>query len=303
MARIPKIILLVVGSLALTFSSLGRAGVSPEPISSISAEEVTRLRCATDGSDVYTVWDGVVYSVVPNEKQKVLFSIVGMNVARCFKNVDGKWLFSSRELNYYLDSKTGELIHRWNNPWTNEIVPVVHVANNPVQHVFGDDQTRFSVSSAADLLIFKMDVPLTFPNVLSQDSRFAEYSPQPLYQAGEFFTFFAPVAQVMSSKLARAEVAFSWFRTGPWLPWMKMGNREGMMQYSASGKKVAGIADLPEIIRNEIEERLPLYGKAPSCYLNTNNETSWSYFGKHFAKYLGGERFPVAETKEISSCM
>jgi hypothetical protein len=46
--------------------------------------------------------------------------------------IDGQWWLITRELSYYLDPKTSEKLTHWTNPFTNEIVNVVHVANDPV---------------------------------------------------------------------------------------------------------------------------------------------------------------------------
>jgi len=32
----------------------------------------------------------------------------------------------------YLNLQTGEILNRWQNPWTGETVGVIHVANDPV---------------------------------------------------------------------------------------------------------------------------------------------------------------------------
>ena len=103
-------------------------------IQTLGALELVRTRCSTDGSNVYTQWQGSVYAFVPQERQRKLFNIIGMNVARCLQDRQGQWFLTSRELTFYLDPQTNEILNYWQNPWTEEVVPVVHVANNPVQN-------------------------------------------------------------------------------------------------------------------------------------------------------------------------
>lgn len=56
-----------------------------------------------------------------------------MNVSKA-KVEEGKLKVTGRELTYYLDPTTGEKLDRWDNPWTEEKdLPVVHIANDPVQ--------------------------------------------------------------------------------------------------------------------------------------------------------------------------
>lgn len=56
-----------------------------------------------------------------------------MNVSKA-KIEEGKLKATGKELTYYLDPITGEKLTTWNNPWTGENdLPVVHIANDPVQ--------------------------------------------------------------------------------------------------------------------------------------------------------------------------
>lgn len=58
-----------------------------------------------------------------------------MNVSKA-KIEEGKLKVTGRELTYYLDPVTGEKLTTWDNPWTGEKnLPVVHIANDPVQMV------------------------------------------------------------------------------------------------------------------------------------------------------------------------
>jgi hypothetical protein len=69
----------------------------------------------------------------------------------------------------------------------------------------------------------------------------------------------------------------SWDRVGPWLPWMKMGNKGGHLIYSAFGNKADSFSDLPELLQDEINSRLPLYKNAPMSKLHQEDMTSWIY--------------------------
>ncbi len=253
--------------------------------------EFLRVRCSLDGRDVLTSWTGAIYAFVPGERQRHLFDVVGMNVARCVQAQDGRWQFTSRELLYYLDPASGAPVHRWQNPWTGEEVPVVHVANSPVQGTF---ERAPEIHLAGGLATFALDIPLFYPNRLAADARLRAYSPAESYQAGEFFVFTAPAVAVQDEALTTVPaMSFTWQRVGPWLPWMKMGDRPGLMVYSARGQKVSGTSELPALLREELATRLPRFASAPGCYLAAMNETSWTYFARHLDAYLAGQRFPV----------
>lgn len=271
-------------------ASLILPAFSVQAADTVGIQELIRVRCSTDGADIYTEWTGSVYSFVPQQKQRKLFGFLGMNVARCLRNKQG-WFLTSRELSFYLDPQTGKVLDKWQNPWTREVVPVVHVANNPVQSKF---KRKFPVEIAGSNATFVQDVFLTYPNVLASDPKFKDYSPEALYQAAELFKIVAPVPEVMSKAATAPSAVINWTRINPWLPWMKMKGKPGYLVYSATARKLLRFEDLSPTIKQEIaSRRLAVYRSAPRCFLAAKNETSWSYFSKHFAEYLQRKRFPL----------
>jgi Protein of unknown function (DUF1838) len=285
---------------------------SPEPgailptIQTLGTPEFLRTRCSMDGRNSYIEWRGAVYAFVPGEKQQKIFNIVGMSVARCFQNQQPpnqpqQWVITSRELNFYLDPKTNQILNRWQNPWTQEEVSVMHVANNPVQSIVRNGE--YPVSIDRGTVTFSLDIPITYPNVLASDPKFLDYSADRFYQAGEFFKFTVPLATIVNPSVVTAsDVSGSWNRIGPWLPWMKMKGKPGQLVYSSTLQKRLNFDDLAPVLKQEINSRLPLYREAPACFLAAKNETSWSYFQKHFDAYLQGVQFPIAETDSNLPC-
>ena len=81
-----------------------------------------KTRNSLSSQSTFLLWTGSLYAFVPNERKQHLFKIVGMSVSRCLPNEDNGWDFTSRELTYYLDPRTEEIIHQWQNPWTEEIL-------------------------------------------------------------------------------------------------------------------------------------------------------------------------------------
>jgi hypothetical protein len=253
-----------------------------------------KLRSSLDGQQSFLTWSGSIYAWIPGERRKKLFNMLGMSVSRCIP-VDGEsWDFTSRELTYYLDPETGKILNRWENPWTGETLTVVHVANNPVQ---GRLKGQFPAEVNDDMTTFWFDLFPHYPNPLADDPKFAQYSPQEIYQATELFKLTVPTEDLQNPDLNSVSKLFlSWDRIGPWLPWMKMGDRPGQLIYSGRGVKVNDFTELPELLQNEINTRVPVYKNAPQPPLDEEADmTSWTYFKKHFQAYLSGERFPIVE--------
>ncbi|GAB4343860.1 MAG: DUF1838 domain-containing protein [Cyanophyceae cyanobacterium] len=276
-----------------------QGGASP----ALGVEAFVKARLGFDGGETYTVWRGAVYGLVPDEPQVHLFDIVGMNVARGFRDDHGHWCMTSRELNYYLDAQTQAVLHSWENPWTGERVPVVHVANDPVEHCLGGSVPTMV---AGDRVTFAIDVFPRYPNPLGNDPRFRDYSPNPVYHAAEFFQLTVPLEELQDASRSGVEtMTVAWHRIGPWLPWMKMGDREGQLVYSACGQRVGGFEDLPEVLKGEIRDRLPQYRHAPTGTEGRRSDlktmTSWRYFQRHFDAYLRGDVFPVAEGQGLAA--
>ena len=271
------------------------------PAAQITIKDFVRLRCGLDHSEAYTTWTGTLYSDVPQEKQRALFGLTGVNVASCFQDVNGSWFFSSRELMYYTDLTSGQPLDSWSNPWTGEVVPVMHVANSPVQGEFGSPDAAMGAELLAGGAIISSvsDVNLFYPNPLYANASYAPYAPQQWYEGGEFFKFFVDAAEIGGDSPTIEKMWFSWERNGQWLPWMRMGDHVGGVFCSTVGSRSSFNA-LPDFIRTDIATRLPLYEHAPGCLQDIPDSTSWTYFATHFDAYLrdvdapGAVQFPVA---------
>lgn len=255
-----------------------------------AAQDWVRVRADLAGETTFMVWQGAIYSFVPQEPHRHLFNIIGMSTARCLPHPDAGWYFLSRELTFYLDPKTNTICHRWHNPWTGEVVTVIPVANDPVQGLF---RREVPAQVRAKTTTFEFDLFPYYENPLAADPRLREYSPQAFYQAVELFKLTVATADLKAQQSSTIrEVQLSWSRMGPWLPWMKMGDRPGYLIYSASGQKAFSVAELPPLLQEQLQ-RLPHYCEAPTTYREGADMTSWLYFQQHFEAYLAGLPFPV----------
>jgi hypothetical protein len=256
-----------------------------------SPTQFAKTRCTTDGTPSFLAWSGYLYSFMPDEPKRKLFKIVGMSVGRCIDKGDGVWDFTSREVLLYLDPETGEMMRHWQNPWTGEMLPVVHVANSPIQGTF---RHNIPAEVDGDTTTFIFDLFAHYPNPLADDPQFVEYCDRPMYNSVELFKLTVPTADLEDpSTTTVSKLTLSWNRVGPWLPWMKMGQRSGNLIYSAHGKKVKDFHELPAILKQEIETRIPMFKDAPSKKTEGTEMTSWEYFKQHFDVYSQGATFPI----------
>ena len=243
-----------------------------------------RMRSTSDGRDTFANWWVTVFAVVPGERPREIFRLDGFNVGRFVKAQDGSAQFITREVAYYRDLKTGEFLKEWMNPFTNEKNAVLHVTNDPVNSRWAAPKAgepgRLPFMQNGDDVFLRLDIPLGYPNPLLPADYPAESS-GPTYLASEHFTFFSKTRDLADPKATSVPLTYAWARTGPWLPWMKMGQRPGYLIYSGHGRKFAKFDDLPADLRDHTRANHPLYMASPATF-QSPNETSWTYYKKLF---------------------
>ena len=245
-----------------------------------SSAEFLRLRCSLNPHDQrYSWWTATVYGRVPGQKLKPLLRFDGYNVCRVVRKADGSYELLTREVGYYRDLKTGKIIEHWENPYTGKADDVLQVNNDPVNTVMparGNAHFALPWKVMGNDVMVLVDVPLDYPNTLSS-KEFPEESSGERYIASEHFGFFAKLADMNNPKLQSVPYVNSWFRTGPWLPWMKMGQRPGGLIYSGEGKKLDSFADLPADVQAYTRKHFPKFVNPPTKFVSPN-ETTWSVY-------------------------
>lgn len=249
-----------------------------------------KVQCSTEDSrpTVY-YWTGETYSRVPGEPDRLLFRFEGMNTRQCVTVTDpirGQGFRQvSREILFYQDPTTGQIIDEWQNPWSGETAEVLHIANDPVNFrapIFPlkADGKPFET----DLQVMgehwwgTTTVPLFYRNPLGGD--FQDYVGG-TYHAVEMFNFFGRISDLTDPKRHSADVNVAWARISDWLPWMKMRGRAGNLYFNGAGRKLDRYADLPAGMRAAIEARGAIYKEPPPVDDQRPNETSWTYFKRH----------------------
>ena len=261
-------------STAISFSAAAYDFSKPEN----SNEAFVKMRGDTSGADTIADWHTTVFIVEPGKRAMPIMRLDGFNVGRALKQPDGSYQWLSREVAYYRDLKTGNIITKWDNPVTGKTNDVVQVINDPVNSVFGSSSRAFPWRVKGDDVFMTFDVPLAYPNSLLP-ADFPEESTGPMYFATESFMFFAKMSDFDNPKLTSVPSTYAWARTGPWLPWMKMGQRPGYLLYTGQGKKLKNASELDTFVREYTEKNHPDFMTAPKTLVKPN-ETSWSYYKK-----------------------
>ena len=93
----------------------------------------------------------------------------------------------------------------------------------------------------------------------------------------EFGTGATPVEGLLDGDADKVkDSVISWARVSKWLPWMKIGDRDGVAIFHTAVMRLDSRDDLPDFVKNEIRESYPTYVTAPALDDDRPNETSWT---------------------------
>lgn len=275
---------LALGVVSLIAAASGAHAQPLDPNNAIDALAMSRkIACTmTDGEPATYWWHGEAFSRRMGEADIHLFDVQGMNVRSCVKATDGEGFnLVSRELLFYVDKDTGEILTKWKNPWTGEELDVLHVANDPVNGKYraaGRDGKPYSWNGtiSGDSWWQTATVPLFYPNPLA-----SQYQKEigGTYHATEMFNFFGDSASLLDRDAASADnVTVGWVRMSDWLPWMMMGGRDGVIYFHTAGRKLDSWDELPKVIKDEVAKNYPEYTSPPPLDDARPNVTSWKYY-------------------------
>ncbi len=282
-------------------ASVAQARMLDPKVSADAFEISKRTQCGdADGKQAVYHFAGKIYSRVEGEPDRLLFIAEGMNVRQCVAVEDAKrgkgYRLVSREVLFYIDPKTGQILHQWANPWSGETVNVMHIHNDPVN-------SRPSFPSGADgkpatftgrregkWLFMPFEVPLFYENVLG--GAYQDYVGGK-YHAMEIFDFVADANDMLDTKNATSYPSISWVRVSDWMPWMKQRGRQGLLVFNAVGSKLRSFDELPSVMKAEIARNYPIYTAPPPGDDPRPNATTWTVFKAQ----VDAERAAVAAPK------
>ena len=253
-----------------------------------------KMSCSLiEGKPTLYWWSGRMYSRVPGERDRVLFNVHGMNMRQCRTKQDPLRGFCyrsvSREVMFYLDPVSNEVVRRWKNPWTGKEVDVVQVANDPVnaRDWFCSRDKDGKPVDRSDSMQIKDDLLLEgggAARLFYKNPLAGEYQDYVggAYHAMEFGSTQASAREALDARDTELQDAvISWGRVSRWLPWMEMGDRDGLVVFHTAGIRLDAWEQLPEVVRTEIERNYPVYRNPPPLDDARPNETSWTVFKKY----------------------
>ncbi len=241
----------------------------------------------TDGKPTVLTWTGKVYSHIQGEPDRHLFNIEGFSNRNCKTYQDDVrgygFRIVAREIVLYLDPETNEVLRMWDNPWSGEQVKVVQTANDPMSvpfpfyaldedgigHEFEGTFRNGKVFTIAEKILF-------YDNPLGGD--YQQYVGG-MYHASEVFYFFMNEAELLDATNDEVmDLTMTYSRVAPWMPWMQMGGRQGVMYFHAAGQKIPGFEGLSDRMKQEVATYHPIFADPPSLDDFRPMVNSWSVF-------------------------
>jgi hypothetical protein len=208
---------------------------------------------------------GKAYGVRDNEKVRPLFGVEGFSFVRTKRLEDGSVRRMLREIVFYRDLETGKILKEWYNPYTNETVKVVPIANDPFNFTisaFQPEPPSYGGLQKVEkrepkpflqdweygpngTMILHTGIDMIYPNALQPD-KWPRESAGPMNRVSEHFIYVVKKADIENPRLTHIPHVGSWSRITPWLPWMLMGQAPGNISYFTHFETIPnGIAGLP----------------------------------------------------------
>jgi hypothetical protein len=210
-----------------------------------------RLQSDVDfGKQKYFWFKGYVMANRPAKKVDDLFGAQGFGVIRLNERPDGVIERMCREIILYTDLRSGEVMDEWYNPYIDETVRVVQVANDPYNYTieeyfpappefggFNEEKAPPRIPFVlpwyqhGDWLEMELHIHLAYPSALQPDE-WPRESAGPINQVSEFFAHHVRAEDMQNPDVTSLDYRGTWNRTTPWLPWMLMGQQQGHCQYA-----------------------------------------------------------------------
>jgi hypothetical protein len=253
-------------------------------------EASARLQADTNGEQVYGHCSGIVTGVRPGEAVRPLFGFEVFSTIRVLRQADGSYQRMTKEAVFYTDTATGQILDEWDNPYTNERVRVVDVANDPYNWIIastlqppalpGIVTTGQAVPGGKpflmkwavfgpDTLTVTEDFHGYFPNLLDP-AKWLRESSGPMVQSSELFRYFISREILENPENTHVPHNGSWVRIQPWLPWMLMGQTPGHIMYDGIFRPSRTLDYHPPAVIERIKAKYPSFMTAPTTWYGPN---------------------------------
>jgi hypothetical protein len=205
---------------------------------------------------VYSLYEGPLLAIVPGAVPQPVCGFAGLIKTRWTPEADGTFTQEIYDNGYFSDLDTGEIIDTLRNPLTGETVRPQHFLVGPTTYTHGPGPRPWR--EIGDLITVSTGRGLAVPNPFDP-AQWPRESPgdQLIYHFAT--TYVGRRADLEDDSLSQASNTYTWNAFYSWLPWMLMGQRPGFVYWQAQGRKLAGVDEVPDMMRTHIANTWPSY--------------------------------------------
>ena len=263
---------------------------------------------------VVGAFHGLMFAMVGNQRLQPLFGYCGFGIFEARREANGNVRLRGKEVGYFSDPRTGDILESWDNPFTGETVKPFNFLNDRIRGELGADMPRFEFGDGADTPTLMNEatatvnpdgsVPFILPwetcgdrTLLSWDYTHRYRNPVtpaqwPMASTGEFinpsehFTFSVDTAALEDRSVASVDYHCGFSRLSPWWPWMRMGQSgvDGVLfGRMHSHKSARGFADVPAKVLAYTEKHYPDFLEPPGDWDDGFPIGTWEAYARDVA--------------------
>lgn len=212
-------------------------------------DAMARIHGNTDFSKEKIGWyKGKAIGVVPGKKNVEICGFEGFSVTRLIPLEGGAYRKLLREVGFYTDLRTGEILEELENPYTGEVVRTVPIANDPfnftIEEFWPEPPNYGGLNTEkppripmlkkwqekGDTVLMESDIHLFYPSALQPD-KWPRESPGVMNRVSEMFRYMIDRNQLGDPDNTSVEFFGTWVRETPWFPWLLMDQAPGHCMY------------------------------------------------------------------------
>lgn len=247
-----------------------------------------------DGSPTVMRYFGITFGSVEPSVLTPLYGMEGLTFLRSYAQPDGSIRWLANEVAVHTDLASGEVLDRWQNPFTGESVEVWPLRNGPLNYAVspsaemsggwtllrpiprGVSGFYLPATRVGDNLVVTVDGQASRRNPLSPQDWPRESSGERLVYS-EHNTWIVSHAALASPDVPSPSVTASWHSLKPWRHWMLMGSTPGHIYNHLVAHKIESAEEAPKPVFDYVRRRFPQFLSAPAEWTGSYRD-DWSYF-------------------------
>ncbi|MGK0499450.1 MAG: hypothetical protein ACJAYG_001091 [Oceanicoccus sp.] len=247
-----------------------------------------KLWATYDDKPVYSAFHGLMYGMVGDQRMKPLFGYTGFGNFQAKVLDNGNVRLRGKEIGYFNDPMTGDILETWDNPYTGETVEVFNFLNDRIRGELSPEMPKFDFGDKDDLptlmnegsaiirkdgsspfilpwqrygdqMMLAWDYTHRYKNPVTAE-KWPKACTGPYINPSEHFTFATPLQELQDRSNPCATFNCGFSRMSPWWPWMKMGGSgiDGVLfGRMHSHKSNNGYVDIPSKVLAYTEQYYP----------------------------------------------